>query len=165
MPTSHHPVTSLCQDSPEGHARLLFQANLGHPGDREKSHTAQGSQDLTHSGRGDREGPEQQLDRRQGVDGWSGGAPAHWDPSSRVKDQKPQWEEVSPEDPRHLSLQLHPVKHECQPWFQEPHDAGNSPTPLPAVTPPTPASYISSSGANRSWGARPPRVSLLSRRP
>lgn len=31
--------------------------------------------------------------------------------------------------------------------------------------PPTPVSHISSSGADRSWGARSPRISLLSRRP
>lgn len=35
------PPISPNQHSPEGHARRLFQANLGHPGDGEKSQSVQ----------------------------------------------------------------------------------------------------------------------------
>lgn len=70
--------------------------------------------------------------------------PAQWDPSSRLKAQKSQWEGVSPGGPRHLSLQLHPVRQDSQPWSSGPPRCRQHPTPLSPVRNSPKSSFLTS---------------------
>lgn len=55
LPPSYLTSYFSCENSPGGHVHLIFQANLGHPGDGEKSHSVQVGEDLTDSASMDRD--------------------------------------------------------------------------------------------------------------
>lgn len=74
--SSHHPLASPHQVSPEGHARQLFQANLGHPGEEERATLSRGVRLRVIEGLGTEKGLGTAGQEAGGWTGWRGGHPA-----------------------------------------------------------------------------------------